>query len=298
MGADPDPRYGISGKLHIVLRQQYKGYSNDDPPPERVKPVPLQLLRFVVDSLQSTELCKAVADLLIIGYFFLLRPGEYCFQKDDNNPFRLQDVSFDVASTTLNATAIPLDDLPSTLLVHLRFTTQKNGVRDEDITHGSTDDPLLCPLKAVARRIRHLREHNAAADTPLHIVYRRGGTPQAVPSSALTARLREGVTKLGATLNFTTQEVSARALRAGGCMALFRANISRTNMQLMGRWRSWAMLEYLHRAGTDTSSFAKQMLDCGAFRLHRHTPLPLPQDVIPIVQPFLALNTAADVSST
>lgn len=127
VGADPDPRYGISGKLHIVLRQQYKGYSNDDPPPERVKPVPLQLLRFVVDSLQSTELCKAVADLLIIGYFFLLRPGEYCFQKDDNNPFRLQDVSFDVASTTLNATTIPLDDLPRTLLVHLRLLLRRTA---------------------------------------------------------------------------------------------------------------------------------------------------------------------------
>jgi hypothetical protein len=119
------------------------------------------------------------------------------------------------------------------------------------------------------------------------MVYRPGKPPLAVSSTPLTTALRAGVKSLGTKLNITAREISARALRAGGCMALFRANLSRTNLQLMGRWRSWAMLEHLHRAGTDTCTFATKMLQFGSFKLHNHTPYPLPEDVIPILAPFL-----------
>ena len=257
-----------------------------------MKPIPLQLLAHVVKRLQRSQYLQALADLLIIGYFFLLRPGEYCYKRDENTPFRLQDVSFELSGATCNAATVDLSLLDSASLVHLRFTTQKNGVRDEDITHGTSTDPLLCPCRAVARRVRHLRRHNAATTTPLHTVYTASGST-AIGSQVLTTELRRGLQAFGDSLNILPKEISARALRAGGCMALFRANLSRTNMQLMGRWRSWAMLEYLHRAGTDTSSFASKMLQFGSFKLNKHSPLPLPPDVIPIVQPFVEADAAA-----
>ena len=67
-----DPRYGVSGKIHVVLGQQYRAYSIEDPPPERVKPIPLQLVLHAVNNLQSDELSRAMADLIITGLFFLL----------------------------------------------------------------------------------------------------------------------------------------------------------------------------------------------------------------------------------
>ena len=140
-----------------MLRQQYRAYSKEDPPPERVKPIPLQLLRHTVQTLQTDELSRGMADLLIIGFFFLLRPGEYCHNQDgENHPFRLQDCSFELAGQQTNAATIPPLALAATTLVLLRFTTQKNGIRDEDIFHGVTADPLVCPKKAVARCIQHL----------------------------------------------------------------------------------------------------------------------------------------------
>ena len=285
-----DPRYGVSGKLHVVLRQQYRAYSKDDPPPERVKPIPLQLLRHTVNCLQCDGLSRAMADLLVIGMFFLLRPGEYCYNKDgDNFPFRMQDVSFDIAGVQTNATVIPLPSLDTAALVLMRFTNQKNGIRDEDIFHGPTTDPLICPRKAVARRIKHLRANDAPPDTPLHTVF-VDGTAVNISSQSLTQSLRQALGTIGESLNIAPSEISARALRAGGAMALFRANVDPENIQLVGRWRSWAMREYLHRSATDTSSYAQKMLNFGNFTIQRLAPYPLPQDALAVIQPYVEAN--------
>ena len=40
-----DPRYGKDGKIDIRLRFQIRYYTNQDPPPNRVKPVPIIVLR-------------------------------------------------------------------------------------------------------------------------------------------------------------------------------------------------------------------------------------------------------------
>ena len=286
-----DPRYGVSGKIHVVLRQQCRAYSIEDPPPpERVKPIPLQLVRHAVNTLQSDELSRAMADLIIIGLFFLLRPGEYCYNKDgDNSPFRMQDVSFDVAGVQTNASVIPIVSLDAAALVLLRFTNQKNGIRDEDIFHGPTTDPLICPRKAVARRIQHLRNNNAPPDTPLHTVFIDGSAVN-VSSQSLTKALREALTTIGEDLNIAPNEINARALRAGGAMALFRANVDPENIQLVGRWRSWAMREYLHRSATDTSSYAQMILNFGNFTIQRLAPYPLPQDALAVIQPYVEAN--------
>lgn len=285
-----DPRHGLSGKLHVVLRQQYRAYSLDDPPPERVKPIPVQLLRHTVNRLQGDELSRGMADLLIIGFFFLLRPGEYCYNKDgDNFPFRLQDVSFDVNGVQTNATIVPLIALNTAALVLLRFTTQKNGIRDEDIFHGPTTDPLICPRKAVARRIEHLRNNSAPPDTPLHTVYVNGSAVN-ISSQSLTTALREALQTMDKSINILPKEISTRALRAGGAMALFRANVDPENIQLIGRWRSWAMREYLHRSATDTSSFSQKMLNFGSFTIQRLAPYPLPQDALAVIQPYIEAN--------
>jgi len=63
-------------------------------------------------------------------------------------------------------------------------------------------------------------------------------------------------------------------------MALLRANVDSTIIRLLGRWRSWAMLHYLHRSATNTSSYASTMLFHGEFSISTHAKFPLPDDVI------------------
>ena len=87
----PDPRLDAHGKRFKILSNLFRAHAKDDPPPERVKPIPMQLVEHAVHSLRNdttlpTQLRYAIADCIIIGYFFLLRPGEFvCATGDDNH---------------------------------------------------------------------------------------------------------------------------------------------------------------------------------------------------------------------
>ena len=217
--------------------------------------------------------------MTIIGFFFLLRPGEHCYSSDNPHPFRLCDVSFTVptlASTapTVNAATVPLDQLQNASKVHLNFTDQKNGIKDETITHGNNTDLLLSPVRAVARRVAHLRQSAAPADTPLFTVYSANNRIRRIAGKDITKLLKRSCQAIGPTLGLAPKDISARALRAGGAMALLRAGVDPVEARLMGRWRSWAMLEYLHTCAFDSTTFASRMLQGGTFVLEKHATLP------------------------
>ena len=273
--ASLDPRYSNTGALHPSIKKLQKSYAKKDPPPTRVKPVPLPLVRHAVAAYQqSCNVIKAIMDLTIVAFFFLLRPGEHSYDKREDYPFRLQDVSFQTPNGTTNAAVIDLDDLLLATIVHLEFTDQKNGDKGEHISHGDTNEELVSPLKAIRRRVQHLRAHQATPDTPLHCVFQENGTTKNVRTSDITNLLRHSCKAVGKQLGITCSEISARALRAGGAMALLRANVDPVLIRLQGRWKSWTMIRYLHRSATDTSGFATKMLSGGTYVISAHATLP------------------------
>ena len=83
--------------------------------------------------------------MIIIAFFFLLLPGEYTGTKSDRLPFRLSDVTFSVGRTVFDTSTANDNDLAAATFVILTFSTQKNGVRGENIGHGDTGDPPLMP---------------------------------------------------------------------------------------------------------------------------------------------------------
>ena len=67
-------------------------------------------------------------------------------------------------------------------------------------------------------------------------------------------------------------------------MALLRAGVDPLAIRMVGRWKSWAMMRYLHRTATSTNDFAAQMLASGHFAITTH-PTP-PADTATIVAPL------------
>jgi hypothetical protein len=159
-----DPRLQPSGKLDFRLHRQLQSYKKDDPPPHRVKPIPLQLLHAAVAQCYRARsvASQAIADMLIVGFFFLLRPGEYAATANpDAAPFRLCDVHILLHSRRLDPLTCIDQELTAATHVALEFTTQKNGVRNELVGLGRSGHPVLCPVLALCNRVRHLRLHNA-----------------------------------------------------------------------------------------------------------------------------------------
>ena len=139
-------------------------WKKEDPPPNRVKPVPVQVIRRIAFIAQHSN-CphqQAIADMIILAFFFLLRPGEYtdtstATRNPDKAPFRLGDVQLFVGNTRLDILRAPEAVLWTATFGSLTFDDQKNSVCGEVIGLAIIGNPYLCPVKALVRRILHLR---------------------------------------------------------------------------------------------------------------------------------------------
>ena len=219
----------------------------------------------------------ALADMICLAFFFLLRPGEYTGTASETQPFQLSDVRFTLGNLPLSTATASQDQLLTATFVTLEFTTQKNSVRGEVIGLGRSGDPNFCPVRAAARRALHLRTHGAAPTQPLASYF----DPQSlrlrrITPAVLTDLLRTSVAILGPLYGFVPSDISARSLRAAGAMALLCANVDTDRIRLIGRWRSDEMLRYLHvQAEPIMRNFSSQMLAGGDYTLlPNHAALP------------------------
>lgn len=273
MGAR-DARKDLTGAVDFRLRRQFQSYSREDPPPHRVKPIPISLIRQVANaSSNGSPSAQAIADMVILGFFFLLRPGEYTGSDNDDTPFRLQDVQLFVGPQRLDPFA-PRANFGAATSVSLTFTTQKNGNRGEVVNHGLSGHPWLCPVRAATRRVSHLVSHGSPPETVLASYVSHQRNVQVVAKD-ITAVLRAAAAVYGPPYGYTAADVSARSLRAGGAMALFNSQVDSDTIRLLGRWQSDAMLRYLHlQAQPAMKGFARRMLQGGDYAFHPGQEIP------------------------
>ena len=101
------------------------------PPPSRVNLIPVQVLRRLacIAAASNDQELQAVADMIVITFFLLLRPGEYTGTKIDSTPFRLSDGTFSVGRTVFDTAIATYNELAAATFVILMFSTQKNGVQ-------------------------------------------------------------------------------------------------------------------------------------------------------------------------
>jgi hypothetical protein len=128
-------------------------------------------------------------------------------------------------------------DLLNAVFCTLEFTTQKNGVCGKVIGLAPSGHPLLCPCRALARRIIHFRRFNISFDK-LIASYFNGKLVHVKPAN-ITTTLRNAVALFDShRLGFLPVYVSACSMRAAGAMALLCANVDSNVIRLLGRWRS------------------------------------------------------------
>ena len=274
-----DPRLTQSNQIDFRLQRMLAAYGKADPPPQRVKPLPLAAHRHIVSIAAASNNTRmlASAQMITLAFFFLLRPGEYTSTTSDTTSFTLDDVQLFIGNVRLNLTTATDQALLRATFCTLEFTTQKNGVRGEVIGLGRSGSLLLCPVRALAQRVIHLRHHNAPAVSPLGKYFFQSAWRDLKPKD-ITADLRHAVSILGSSVGLVPSDVSARSLRASGAMALLCADIDHDRIKLIGRWRSDEMIRYLHvQAAPVMSKFSRAMITNGDFRLipNRHVTNPL-----------------------
>ncbi len=274
-----DPRLTDIGKIDFRLQRMVAAWKKKDSPPRRVKPVPIRVIRHIAYLARnctpsaSNSFVVAVADMIIIAFFFLLRPGEYTDSNQESTPFRFCDVQLFIGQRRLDLLHDSIALILEARFASLTFTDQKNGVRGEVIGLGCSGDSYLCPVKAIIRRVIYLRLNSAPPDVPLARLFNQTSR---ITASVITSTLREAVTLLGPELGFLPSDISARCLRASGAMALLLGQIDTDIIRLIGRWRSDEMLRYLHlQAAPLMQDYARKMLMAGDYSL-------IPNQLVPM----------------
>jgi hypothetical protein len=89
----PDPRKDSHWGIDFLIQRQIKAYTKEDSPPRLVKPVPIIIIFIMAQAFEDTrtDAEMAIADMITITFFLLLRPGKYTGIMSDDAAFKLKD---------------------------------------------------------------------------------------------------------------------------------------------------------------------------------------------------------------
>ena len=212
---------------------------------------------------------RAIADLILIAFFYLLRVGEYTTPRRvrRNNEwvratrtiqFRTKDVGFWKNGMQLDRNS-PLPTLLTADAATLKISNQKNGRMGQTI-HQESIQANHCPVKALARRLSHIL-NNGGNDDTLICMYKNNENISAVTPADLIQAIRASVRALKLhKAGIDPDIVGVHSLRAGGAMALKLHGESDTTIMKHGRWSGLTFLQYIHnQIGHLSKDLSKKM---------------------------------------
>ena len=133
---------------------------------------------------------QATADLALIAFYYLLRIGEYTIKSTaklgksntkQTVQFKLKDVTLTFFSKDKKGRIrqLPRNALKREMMTAdsaaLKLDNQKNGWKAACIHQETNGEQVKCPVRALARRVLHLRENKAKGKTILCKVYEEDG---------------------------------------------------------------------------------------------------------------------------
>ena len=167
-----------------LLQQTLDGWSNEDGPVQKKMPVEVDVPEHLVKCAHKQngdEFSKAVADLILIAFYFLLRVGEYTVKGSRNETkrtvqFRVKDVTLFQKDEGGRLKQVSRRVDPKSLsgavdAATLKLDNQKNGWKGVCISHHSNGMGLFDPTEAILRRLSHIREHTNDENTFLSAVW-------------------------------------------------------------------------------------------------------------------------------
>jgi hypothetical protein len=102
---DPSKSSPAQQSLDLPISRLIKSYRDSDPPPEPKLALPISTITAIANNYKFSPHLEAVADLVTIAFFYLLRVGEYTSQSSPRNkrtiPLRQCDVKLWQRGTSL-----------------------------------------------------------------------------------------------------------------------------------------------------------------------------------------------------
>jgi hypothetical protein len=237
-------------KYKTTIQRLIEGYQRQDPPvvPQIAVPVAVPNLVFTQGHASGESKQKAIGNLSLIAFYYLLRVGEYTQPKfifktgkkiraTRTRQFTVGNVGFFNNGKIVPRTA-PLSALLQCEAATLKISNQKNGKMGDVIHHECVINSDKCPIKALAYQVNHVLSNGGTHDSLLCTYYDPSGEENTITSKDIISAGRE------ATKTLQLQQyaidptlVGSHLLRAGGAMAMRLNGLDDTTIQKYGRWK-------------------------------------------------------------
>ena len=249
----PDPRrqFSTGRDLDLPIARQLKKYRDADPPPKPKLAIPVSTIKALKRGYTFSSYHEAVADLVIIAFFFLLRVGEYTAssrkdrKKKRTVALRTKDVTLWSGERPIPHSA-PLATLLAATSATIRLENTKNGTKNATVHHGAQGGPI-CPVAALARRVHTAYQLDPSGNANLGTAINRKKINAVVSDRDINVAVRWAAMKDGLfEKGYSQSRVSSHSLRAGGAMALKLNGEADSTIKIMGRWSSDTFITYIH----------------------------------------------------
>jgi hypothetical protein len=163
------------------------GYTKADPPTQKKLPVEVDVPELLIEmgyGKSGSIQLQADGDLSLIEFYYLLRIGEYTVKRQRDRSkratkqtvqFKLEDVTFFKTDKNGILRCLPRNAQHSLIMTAesatLKLDNQKNGWKGVCVHQEANGEAFNCPVKALARRVIHLRENGGETKTLLSAVY-------------------------------------------------------------------------------------------------------------------------------
>ena len=129
----------------------------------------------------------------------------------------------------------------------LHFSNQKNGVKNDIVTHQRTGDTLFCPARILAKIVKRIRNYKGASDDTPSAVWRNNKIEH-ITSKEMTTALHNAVEAFGqARLGLRKEEIGTHSIRSGAAIAMYLGQCPAYVIMMIGQWPSDAFLVYIRR---------------------------------------------------
>ena len=251
LDGQPDPRRSVTQQhnLDLPFSRLFKYYRDRDPPSKPKLAIPVSTVETIATGYHRTPHHSAVADLVIIAFFYLLRVGEYTSplrkRSKRTQPLRRQDIKLWKKGRLLSHFA-PLSKLILADSATIYLENQKNGKKGAHVHHEAIGT-AICPVAALVRRVHNLAAHTKDGKTPLGTVFTSARKKSNVSDRDITTAVRWGALQDNLIAQgYSLDRVSSHSLRAGGAMALKLNGSDSETIMRVGRWTSLTYLTYIH----------------------------------------------------
>jgi hypothetical protein len=235
------------------LKELLSSYKKADPKSKPKLAVPVGLTKHMVRQARKRRGShqakhRAIADLINIAFYYLLRVGEYTKQPQgrQTEAFIVANVTFQDSQHNIIPNNSPWSKLRTATEATLRIGNQKNGIKGETI-HVECTGTDTSPIRSLARRVHHILKHGGSESSGIYTYYLADDCDRYISNTDINKALKHAAKSFGLLdLGYEKGDISSHSLRAGGAMAMHLNGCSDIQIRKMGRWRSDTFLMYIH----------------------------------------------------